>query len=83
MMALPANKTGTVPDRLVPLRGECGAPCAEQTMSETMVVYCLKCKARREARVTERATLKTGARVARGVCLNCGTRVYRLVAGKE
>ena len=33
-------------------------------MSETIIVHCLKCKARREARVTERATLKTGALVA-------------------
>ena len=52
-------------------------------MSETMIVYCLKCKARREARVTERATLPTGARVARGICLTCGARVYRIVTGNE
>ena len=49
-------------------------------MAETMIVYCLKCQARREARVTERVTLKTGARVARGICQTCGARVYRIVA---
>jgi len=43
--------------------------------------YCVKCKAMREIKNTERVLLKNNRWAIRGVCAICGSKVFRLSKG--
>lgn len=45
------------------------------TMAE---VYCVKCKAKREAIDTKKVTMKNGKPALEGKCPVCGTKVFRI-----
>ena len=41
-------------------------------------VYCVKCKAKREAIDTKKVTMKNGKPALSGVCEKCGTKVFKI-----
>ena len=43
-----------------------------------MTRYCLKCRAHREMKETEKATLKNGRPATRGKCNEYGTSMFRI-----
>ena len=45
--------------------------------------FCLKCKAKREMRNTERVTLKSNRLADRGTCTTCGTTMFHLVGSAK
>lgn len=45
------------------------------TMAE---VYCVKCKAKREAIDTKKVTMKNGKPALEGKCPVCGTKVFKI-----
>jgi len=40
--------------------------------------YCVKCKAKREMKDTQKVTLKNGKPATKGVCPKCGTKMFRI-----
>ena len=40
--------------------------------------YCMKCKKKVEIKNPEQVTLKNGRPATQGVCLLCGTKVFRM-----
>ncbi|MCD6496013.1 MAG: hypothetical protein J7K54_01965 [Candidatus Aenigmarchaeota archaeon] len=40
--------------------------------------YCVKCKKKVEIKNPEVVTLKNGKKATKGVCPNCGTKVFRI-----
>jgi RNase P subunit RPR2 len=40
--------------------------------------YCVKCKAKREMLKAEKVTLKNGKPATKGICPECGTRMFRI-----
>ena len=43
-----------------------------------MSAYCFRCRAKREISNPQQVTLKNGRLATRGVCPNCGTKVFRM-----
>lgn len=43
-----------------------------------MQAYCMKCRAKKEIKDPRRITMKNGRPATRGVCLTCGTKVFRI-----
>ena len=43
-----------------------------------MTGYCLKCRASREMKDTQAVTLKNGRPATKGICVTCGTSMYRI-----
>jgi RNase P subunit RPR2 len=43
-----------------------------------MQAYCFKCKSKKEIKNPQRVTLKNGKSATRGICLTCGTKVFRI-----
>jgi hypothetical protein len=43
-----------------------------------MLAYCMKCKAKREMKNAKAVKMKNGRPANKGVCLKCGTTVYRI-----
>ncbi|MEM1634394.1 MAG: DUF5679 domain-containing protein [Nanopusillaceae archaeon] len=41
--------------------------------------FCVKCKKNVEIKNAEIVTLKNGRNAVRGVCPNCGTKVFRFI----
>ena len=41
-------------------------------------VYCVKCKAKREAVDTKKVTMKNGKPALEGKCPTCGTKVFKI-----
>ncbi len=41
-------------------------------------VYCVKCKAKREAIDTKKVTMKNGKPALSGICQKCGTKVFKI-----
>ena len=48
------------------------------TPSEPVEIYCLKCKARTGSKDIEIVTMKNGRPASRSVCVECGTKKFRL-----
>ena len=46
--------------------------------SESVEIYCLKCRAKTGSRDIEQVTLKNGRPALRAVCTVCGTGKYRI-----
>jgi hypothetical protein len=46
-----------------------------------MEAYCFKCRAKREIKNPTQVVLKNGKPAVKGVCLKCGTTVYRMGKG--
>lgn len=40
--------------------------------------YCVKCRAKREMRNSQRITMKNGKPATTGICPNCGTKMFRI-----
>ncbi len=48
------------------------------TPSESIEIYCVKCKARIPSRGIETVTMKKGRPAARSICVDCGTKKFRI-----
>ena len=48
------------------------------TPSQTVEIYCVKCKAKTASRDIEAVTMKNGRPATRAVCVDCGTRKFRI-----
>ena len=46
--------------------------------SEPVEIYCLKCKARTGSKDIEIVTMKNGRPASRSVCVECGTKKFRI-----
>ena len=49
-------------------------------MKEKMEAYCFKCRTKREIQNAKAVTLKNGRPATEGVCPQCGTKVFRIMA---
>jgi RNase P subunit RPR2 len=47
-----------------------------------MEAYCVKCKAKKEMKNPEEITMKNGRKAVRGVCPDCGTKMFK-IGGKK
>jgi Domain of unknown function (DUF5679) len=54
------------------------------TSSESTVAtgYCMKCKAQREIQNAKQITMKNGRPATEGACPVCGTKIFKIGAGK-
>ncbi|MGE4357573.1 MAG: DUF5679 domain-containing protein [Candidatus Omnitrophota bacterium] len=43
-----------------------------------MEAYCVKCKAKKEMKDTQKVTLKNGRNAVKGKCPDCGTTLFRI-----
>jgi hypothetical protein len=43
-----------------------------------MQAYCVKCRARREMRDAKAIIMKNGKSATQGMCLMCGTKMFRI-----
>ena len=51
--------------------------------SETVATgYCMKCKAQREIKNAKQITMKNGRPATEGACPVCGTKIFKIGAGK-
>ena len=48
------------------------------TPSESVEIYCLKCKAKTASKDIEAVTLKNGRPAIRSTCVECGTKKSRI-----
>lgn len=48
-----------------------------------MEMYCVKCRAKREAKDVQHLTMKNGKPAAQGVCPTCGTKMFKIGAAKK
>ena len=48
------------------------------TPSERVEIYCVKCKARTGSKDIEAVIMKNGRAAVRAVCVDCGTRKFRI-----
>ena len=44
-----------------------------------MEIYCVKCKAKKEAKDTQETTMKNGRKAMKGVCTACGTSLFQII----
>lgn len=44
--------------------------------------YCVKCRAKREIKNPEQIIMKNGKPAMRGVCPECGTKMFKIGAAK-
>ena len=40
--------------------------------------YCVKCRTSREMKSPQNVTLKNGKKATKGICPNCGTKMFRI-----
>lgn len=48
-----------------------------------MEAYCVKCRKKVVMQNPEQITMKNGKPATRGICPNCGTKVFRIGAAKK
>ena len=48
------------------------------TPPEPVEIYCVKCKARTASKDIEAVTMKNGRAATRSVCVECGTKKFRI-----
>lgn len=46
---------------------------------EKLTFYCVKCKEKKELEEYEIVTMKNNRRAAKGICSNCGTKLFRIL----
>jgi Domain of unknown function (DUF5679) len=54
----------------------------EQSESAVATGYCMKCKAQREIQNAKQITMKNGRPATEGACPVCGTKIFKIGAGK-
>lgn len=47
-----------------------------------MEAYCVKCKAKREMKNATQVKMKNGKPATQGTCPTCGTKMFKIGAGK-
>lgn len=47
------------------------------------MMYCVKCRAKREGKNQEELTMKNGKRAMRAVCEVCGTKMFKIVGNAK
>ena len=50
------------------------------TPSEAVEIFCMKCKAKTASKDIEAVTMKNGRPAVRSVCVDCGTKKFRIGA---
>ena len=50
------------------------------TPSEAIAIFCVKCKAKTASRDIEAVTMKNGRPAIRSICVDCGTKKFRIGA---
>jgi hypothetical protein len=53
----------------------------EKTMAEA--AYCVKCKQKREMKESQQITMKNGKPAMQGPCVECGTKLTRIMAAQK
>ena len=48
------------------------------TLSQTIEIYCVKCKAKTASKDIEAVTMKNGRPATRSTCVDCGTKKFRI-----
>ena len=48
------------------------------TSSEIPEIFCVKCKAKTASKDIEAVTMKNGRAATRSICVECGTRKFRI-----
>lgn len=46
-----------------------------------MQAYCVKCRSKKEMRNAESITMKNGRPATRGICPDCGTKMFKIGKG--
>lgn len=46
---------------------------------EKLTFYCVKCKEKKEINEYEEVIMKNGRKAAKGVCPDCGTKLFRIL----
>lgn len=49
-------------------------------MSTQTQIYCVKCKAKTDSREVQGVTMKNGRPATQGICVDCGTKKFRIGA---
>lgn len=44
-----------------------------------MEAYCMKCRAKKEMKDTEKVTMKNGRQATKGKCPDCGTALFKIM----
>lgn len=52
------------------------------SMTEINEAYCVKCKAKRPMKDSQKVTMKNGRDALQGKCETCGTGMYKILAKK-
>jgi len=47
-----------------------------------MQAYCVKCKAKKEMKSAKAITMQNGKPATQGICLTCGTKMFRIGKAK-
>ena len=47
-------------------------------MTTTVQIYCVKCKAKTDSKDEQVVTMKNGRPATQAICLDCGTKKYRI-----
>jgi len=58
----------------------------KDNMDEEKVVetgHCMKCKEKREMKETEEVEMKNGRKAMKGVCSECGTKMFKILGTKK
>ena len=50
------------------------------TESEAIEIYCVKCRAKTASKDIEAVTMKDGHAAIRSICMECGTKKFRIGA---
>lgn len=51
-------------------------------MDQKLIVFCMKCKEKREAKDMKPITMKNGRPAMEGICSVCGTKVFKIGKAK-
>lgn len=60
----------------------CLGPTFDQVELTVATGYCMKCKAQREIKNAKQITMKNGRPATEGACPVCGTKIFKIGAGK-
>jgi Domain of unknown function (DUF5679) len=60
----------------------CLGPTFPGMESTVATGYCMKCKAQREIKNAKQITMKNGRPATEGACPVCGTKIFKIGAGK-
>ena len=51
-------------------------------MLKMVKAHCMKCKVERDMKDAKETTMKNGRKAMKGVCVNCGTNMFRIMGKK-